>query len=57
MGFDELSMTAGQIPSVKQFLRRVNRAEAVALLDEAMQYSTAEEIERFLQGEVERRFA
>jgi phosphotransferase system enzyme I (PtsI) len=57
MGFDELSMTAGQIPSVKQFLRRVNRADAVALLEEAMKYSTAEEIERFVQGELERRFA
>jgi len=57
MGFDELSMAAGQIAGVKQFLRRVNRADALALLDEAMQYSTAEEIERFVNAELERRFA
>ncbi len=57
LGFDELSMTAGQIPVVKNILRRSSRAEALALLDQAMAYSTAEEIERFVRAEMDRRFA
>lgn len=56
LGFDELSMTAGQVASVKGIVRRVNRSEAVALLDKAMEFSTAEEIERFVRAEMERRF-
>ncbi len=57
LGFDELSMTAGQVSSVKGILRRVSRTEAVALLNKAMEFSTAEEIERFVRAEMERRFA
>jgi len=57
MGFDELSMTAGQIPVVKQIVRRASRAEAVALLDNAMRLTTAEEIERYIRSELDRRFA
>lgn len=57
MGFDELSMTGGQIPVVKQIIRRASRAEAVALLDNAMRLTTAEEIERYIRSELERRFA
>ncbi|MFL5319068.1 MAG: phosphoenolpyruvate--protein phosphotransferase [Myxococcaceae bacterium] len=56
MGFDELSMTSGQIPVVKQIIRRASRADAMALLDEAMKYSTAEEIERYIRAELDRRF-
>jgi phosphotransferase system enzyme I (PtsI) len=51
-GFDELSMTAGQIPIVKQIIRRASRAEAIALLDQAMRLTTAEEIERFIRAEI-----
>jgi phosphotransferase system enzyme I (PtsI) len=57
LGFDELSMTAGQIPVVKQIVRRVNRAETVTLLENAMRLTTAEEIERYIRGEMNRRFA
>ncbi|OJH42919.1 phosphoenolpyruvate--protein phosphotransferase [Cystobacter ferrugineus] len=57
LGFDELSMTAGQIPSVKSVLRQSSRAEAQKLLDEAMALTTAEEIERFIRIEMDKRFA
>ena len=56
LGFDSLSMTAGQIPAVKQILRRSSRADARAVLEEAMRLTTAEEIERFVRREMERRF-
>jgi phosphotransferase system enzyme I (PtsI) len=56
MGFDELSMTSGQIPVVKNILRSANRTEAQALLSSAMELTTAEEIERFIRTEMERRF-
>jgi phosphotransferase system enzyme I (PtsI) len=57
LGFDELSMTSGQIPVVKRFLRRVSRADAVELLKGAMELTTAEEIERYVRTEMDRRFA
>ncbi|HEY8211078.1 MAG TPA: phosphoenolpyruvate--protein phosphotransferase [Myxococcaceae bacterium] len=57
LGFDELSMTAGQIPAVKQIIRRSSRTEAAALLEQAMSLTTAEEIERYIRTEMERRFA
>ena len=56
LGFDELSMTAGQVSSVKGIVRRVSRTDAVELLNKAMEFSTAEEIERFVRAEMERRF-
>jgi phosphotransferase system enzyme I (PtsI) len=56
LGFDELSMTAGQVPVVKNIIRRSSRAEAVQVLEQAMSYSTAEEIERYVRGEMEKRF-
>ncbi len=56
LGFDELSMTAGQVSSVKGIVRRVSRSDAVELLNKAMEFSTAEEIERFVRAEMERRF-
>jgi phosphoenolpyruvate-protein phosphotransferase (PTS system enzyme I) len=57
LGFDELSMTAGQIPPVKQIIRRASRAEAAQLLESAMNLTTAEEIERHIRTEMERRFS
>ncbi len=56
LGFDELSMTTGQIPVVKNILRSASRAEAVTLLNSAMELTTAEEIERYIRTEMERRF-
>jgi phosphoenolpyruvate-protein phosphotransferase (PTS system enzyme I) len=55
LGLDELSMTAGQIPAVKKQIRSTSVAEAKALLDAAMKFSTAEEIERFIRDEMELR--
>ncbi|MET0402857.1 MAG: phosphoenolpyruvate--protein phosphotransferase [Cystobacter sp.] len=57
LGFDELSMTAGQMPAVKNVLRHSSRADAQRLLDEAMALTTAEEIERFIRTEMDKRFA
>ena len=57
LGFDELSMTAGQVSSVKGIVRRVSRTDATLLLNKAMEFSTAEEIERYVRAEMERRFA
>lgn len=56
LGFDELSMTSGQIPVVKNILRTASRAEAQTLLNSAMELTTAEEIERYIRTEMERRF-
>jgi phosphoenolpyruvate-protein phosphotransferase (PTS system enzyme I) len=56
LGFDELSMTAGQIPVVKNILRRSSRQEAMELLEAAMRFTTAEEIERYIRTEMDRRF-
>jgi phosphotransferase system enzyme I (PtsI) len=56
LGFDELSMTAGQIPTVKGLVRQSSRAEAQQLLESAMDLTTAEEIERFIRTEMDRRF-
>jgi phosphotransferase system enzyme I (PtsI) len=50
LGLDELSMPAGQIPRIKQLIRRVSRAEAVAALDEALRLTTAEEIDRHFRA-------
>lgn len=57
LGLDELSMTSGQIPVVKRVIRSVSMGEAKELLTRAMQFSTAEEIERFVKAEMDRRFA
>jgi phosphoenolpyruvate-protein phosphotransferase (PTS system enzyme I) len=57
LGFEELSMTAGQIAGVKGIVRRTSRTEEQALLERAMEFSTAEEIERYVRTEMERRFS
>ena len=56
LGFDELSMTSGQIPVVKNILRSASRSDAQTLLNAAMELTTAEEIERYIRTEMERRF-
>jgi phosphotransferase system enzyme I (PtsI) len=57
LGLEEFSMTSGQIPLVKHIIRAVSKAEAVTLLEQAMQFSSAEEIERFIKTEMDYRFA
>lgn len=56
LGLEEFSMTAGQIPMVKNVLRQMSRKEAMGVLEQAMNFSSAEEIERFIKADVERRF-
>ena len=55
LGFDELSMTAGQIPTVRRLMRGSSREDGVALLEGAMALTTGEEIERFVRAEMDRR--
>jgi phosphotransferase system enzyme I (PtsI) len=57
LGFEELSMTAGQVAAVKSVVRRTSRTEAKTLLERAMEFSTAEEIERYVYAEMEQRFS
>ena len=57
LGLEEFSMTSGQIAVVKRIIRSVTMNEAKLLLDKAMQFSTAEEIERFVKNEMEQRFS
>ncbi len=57
LGLEEFSMTSGQIPLVKNVIRSVSKSEAVALLQQAMQFSSSEEIERFVSAEMDKRFA
>jgi phosphotransferase system enzyme I (PtsI) len=57
LGLEEFSMTSGQIPMVKNVLRQVTRADAVSVLQQAMTYSSAEEIERYIRAEVDKRFS
>lgn len=56
LGLEEFSMTAGQIPQVKNVIRQMSRKDAMVVLEQAMTFSSAEEIERFIKSDVERRF-
>jgi phosphoenolpyruvate-protein phosphotransferase (PTS system enzyme I) len=57
LGFTELSMTAGQIASVKGIVRQISRLEAQELLRKAMEFSSAEEIERFVRTEMSQKLS
>lgn len=57
LGLEEFSMTSGQIPMVKNVIRQVAKADAAAVLQQAMTYSSAEEIERYIRAEVDKRFS
>ncbi|MFN0064142.1 MAG: phosphoenolpyruvate--protein phosphotransferase [Myxococcaceae bacterium] len=56
LGFDEMSMTAGQVPIVKRIIRATTLAEAKGLLDNVMRLTTSEEIERYVRQEMDLRF-
>jgi phosphoenolpyruvate-protein phosphotransferase (PTS system enzyme I) len=56
LGLEELSMTSGQLTQVKQIVRAVTLEDAHVLLAEAMRLATAEEIERYIRGEMGKRF-
>lgn len=55
LGIEEFSMSAGQIPMVKSAIRTLSRSDASAVLDHALQFSSAEEIGRFINTEVDAR--
>ncbi len=57
LGINELSMTARQILVVKEVIRGSSKAAAEKLLEQAMKFSSAEEIERFVRQEIELRFS
>lgn len=50
LGFDSLSMPTAAIPQVKWCLRRLRKSDADGLLADCLRLSTAEEIERLVQG-------
>jgi phosphotransferase system enzyme I (PtsI) len=56
LGFDSLSMSPGQIPSIKRILRAHTTQEARELLDQCMRLDTTEEIERVVRSVMESRF-
>jgi phosphotransferase system enzyme I (PtsI) len=56
LGLDELSMNPLAIPCVKRIVRGSSFSEARSLVESAMQLRTAEDVERFLHEEMERRF-
>jgi phosphotransferase system enzyme I (PtsI) len=57
LGLDELSMNAVTIPMVKSVLRASTMAEARKLADQALQLSTAEEIEELVKQHMAKRFS
>ncbi|MBT1075528.1 phosphoenolpyruvate--protein phosphotransferase [Geobacter grbiciae] len=57
LGFDELSMTGVSIPRVKKVLRRAVKADAQLLVSRAFTFSTAAEVEAFLNSEISARFS
>ncbi|HVO21119.1 MAG TPA: phosphoenolpyruvate--protein phosphotransferase [Anaeromyxobacter sp.] len=56
LGVTELSMNGPAIPVVKQVIRGVSLAEARALVDRLLGLTHADEIERAVREEVQRRF-
>jgi phosphoenolpyruvate-protein phosphotransferase (PTS system enzyme I) len=56
LGFDEFSMTAGQISAVKQIIRQSSRVEAVGLYQRACELVLVKEIDNFIRAEMTRRF-
>jgi phosphotransferase system enzyme I (PtsI) len=56
LGFDNLSMSAGQLPIIKRILRQHHTREAKQLLEQCLQLDTTEEIERLVRSAMETRF-
>jgi phosphotransferase system enzyme I (PtsI) len=57
LGFDELSMNAGSILKVKKILRRCSLHETKNLVERALTYATAQEVDTFLKSEIAAHFA
>jgi phosphotransferase system enzyme I (PtsI) len=56
LGFDQLSMNGPAIPRVKKILRRCRKADAETIVDRALSFATAQEVEAYLQGEIAGRY-
>ena len=56
LGLDTLSMNPADIPRVKQVIRGASLRDANELVVAAMSFSSTDEIERFVQAEMEQRF-
>jgi phosphotransferase system enzyme I (PtsI) len=56
LGLDTLSMNPSDLPPVKRVLRSANVPDACRLLDEAMGFSSHDEIERYVLDEMQKRF-
>jgi len=54
MGVDSLSMNAANLPRVKWVIRSFSAEQARALLDEALQFDSADDVRRILYGALER---
>jgi phosphotransferase system enzyme I (PtsI) len=57
LGYEELSMNAVSIPKVKKVLRRCSRSEAEALVAQALKFTTADEVESYLQSQITARYS
>ena len=56
LGLDQLSMNALSILKVKKVIRSIKYSEAKEIGEKALTLSTAQEIERFIRGEMAKRF-
>jgi phosphotransferase system enzyme I (PtsI) len=56
LGYDELSMTAGSIPEVKELIRSVSLREAEEVVGEAMELRSFRDVDAFLRSYMEDRF-
>lgn len=56
-GYDELSMNAVSIPKVKKILRRCSKSDAEILAAKVLSFSTADDVESYLQSRIATRFS
>lgn len=56
MGFDELSMSPISIPEVKKVIRSLTIVEAKKIMNNALSFSTAHEVESYVYSEAMERF-
>jgi phosphotransferase system enzyme I (PtsI) len=56
LGLDNLSMNPADIPRVKRVIRSTSLADAKKLLEEAMSFSSHDEIERYVLNQMQERF-
>jgi phosphotransferase system enzyme I (PtsI) len=56
LGLDNLSMNPADIPKVKRVIRSTSLADAKKLLEEAMAFSSHDEIERYVLNQMHERF-